>query len=87
MLKNKTGYGDLSALIQSELDDLADSISGPKVGIPMLPVIGKLRANYGKLNEVEALSASSRMRAKLMGMLQSIKRQPESSGLSGRRLT
>jgi cobaltochelatase CobT len=52
----------------------------------MLPVIGKLKASFGKLDEVEAISASSRMRAKMMGMLQSIKRQPKSYGLSGRKL-
>ena len=87
MLKNKTGYGDLSALIQSELDGLSGSTPGDiRSGIPMLPIIGKLAANHGKLNEVEALSASSRMRAKLMGMLQSSKRQPEAYGLSGRKL-
>ena len=87
LLKNKTGYGDLSALIQSELDAMADSIPDDiRVGIPMLPAIGKLKALHGKLNEVEAISASSKMRAKLMGLLQSIKRQPKSYGLSGKKL-
>lgn len=87
MLKNKTGYGDLSALIQSELDDLAGSTpSSELAGIPMLPDIGRLKANYGKLDEVEAISAASRMRARVMGMLQSIKMQPKSYGHSGRKL-
>ncbi len=87
MLKNKTGYGDLSALIQSELDDIAERIpSSELAGIPMLPDIGRLKANYGKLDEVEAISAASRMRARMMGMLQSIKMQPKSFGLSGRKL-
>lgn len=87
LLKNKTGYGDLSALIQSELDAMADSIPDDiREGIPMLPAIGKLKAQHGKLNEVEAISASSKMRAKLMGLLQSIKRQPKSYGLSGKKL-
>ena len=87
MLKNKTGYGDLSALIQSELDDIAESTpSSELAGIPMLPDIGRLKANYGKLDEVEAISAASRMRAQMMGMLQSIKMQPKSFGLSGRKL-
>jgi hypothetical protein len=87
MLKSKTGYGDLSALIQSELDAMADSIPDDiREGIPMLPAIGKLKALHGKLNEVEAISASSKMRAKLMGLLQSIKRQPKSYGLSGKKL-
>ena len=87
MLKNRTGYGDLSALIQSELDDIAESTpSSELAGIPMLPDIGRLKANYGKLDEVEAISAASRMRARIMGMLQSIKMQPKSFGLSGRKL-
>lgn len=87
MLKNKTGYGDLSTLIQSELDAMADSFPDDiREGIPMLPVIGKLKAQHGKLDEVEAISASSKMRAKLMGMLQSIKRQPKTYGLSGKKL-
>ncbi|MBW4057236.1 MAG: hypothetical protein HIU83_18005 [Proteobacteria bacterium] len=87
MLKNKTGYGDLSALIQSELDDIAESTPISELaGIPMLPDIGRLKGNYGKLDEVEAISAASRMRAQMMGMLQSIKMQPKSFGLSGRKL-
>ncbi|MDD2310215.1 MAG: hypothetical protein PHH91_11590 [Desulfuromonadaceae bacterium] len=87
MLKNKTGYGDLSALIQSELDDIAESTPCSELaGIPMLPDIGRLKANYGKLDEVEAISAASRMRARMMGLLQSIKMQPKSFGLSGRKL-
>jgi cobalamin biosynthesis protein CobT len=87
MLKSKTGYGDLSALIQSELNNMALSLPDSiKAGIPTLPLIGRLKAVHGKLDEVAAISASSRMRARLMGMLQSIKRQPQSYGLSGRKL-
>ena len=87
MLKNNTGYGDLSSLIQKELDEIADNTPYKVLaGIPLLPDIGRLRALHGKLNEVEAISASSRMRARLMGMLQSMKMQPTSYGLSGRKL-
>jgi cobalamin biosynthesis protein CobT len=87
MLKNNTGYGDLSALIQSELDDIAENVPhSEKARIPMLPEIGRLPPKNGKLDEVEAISASSRMRAKLMGMLQAIKMCPKSYGLSGRKL-
>ena len=87
MIKIKTGYGDLSALIQAELNVMADSTPYDKrADIPSLPFIGKLKAVHGKLNEVEALAASSRMRAKMMGMLQAIKRRPKSFGLSGRKL-
>ncbi|ABK99501.1 VWA domain-containing protein [Pelobacter propionicus] len=87
LLKNNTGYGDFSTLIQKELDSMSDSIPDDiREGIPMLPVIGKLKASHGKMDEVEAISASSRMRARMMGLLQSIKRQPKSYGLSGRKL-
>ena len=87
MLASKTGYGDLSDLIRAELDSIAKSTpSHQRAGIPLLPEIGGLRPVTGKLNEVEAISASSRMRAKMMGMLQSIKRMPVSYGLSGRKL-
>lgn len=87
MLKNKTGYGDLSALIQAELNNFAESIPQSVRGaVPLLPVIGRLDAHHGKLNEVDAISASSRMRAKLMGLLQAVKRRPKSCGLSGRKL-
>lgn len=87
MLQAKTGYGDLSALIQSELDSIAQNIpQDERQGIPLLPDIGRLNAQNGKLDEVAAISASSRMRAKLMGMLQAIKRQPVSFGTSGRKL-
>jgi cobalamin biosynthesis protein CobT len=51
-----------------------------------LPEIGKLKSSHGKLDEVAAISASTRMRAKMLGMMQSIKRKPESYGLSGRKL-
>jgi cobalamin biosynthesis protein CobT len=87
MLKQQTGYGDLSRMIQDELNNLADQIPDSlKASIPCLPRVGRLPARNGKLDEVEAISASSRMRAKVMGMLQSIKRQPKSFGSSGRKL-
>ena len=78
---------DRSALIQSELDDIAENVSHhERLRIPILPEIGRLPPKNGKLDEVEAISASSRMRAKLMGMLQAIKMRPNSYGLSGRKL-
>ena len=87
MLKNKSGYGDLSELIRAELDQIASGTPESELeGIPELPEIGRLKTVFGKLNEVEALSAASRMRAKMMGMLQSVKMQPKSYGLSGRKL-
>lgn len=88
MLNKNSGYGDLSQLIQDELNQLAGAVpQAVKAGIPELPEIGMLPAEHGKLDEVEAISASSRMRAKTMGQLQSIKRQPVSFGSSGRKLS
>jgi len=87
MLQGSTGFGDLSRLIQTELNQLsAETPESTKEGIPLLPQIGRLKVGSCKLDEVDAISATSKMRAKLMGMLQSIKRQPESYGLSGRKL-
>lgn len=87
MLRNKSGYGDLSSLIQEELDEMAVAVPvTTRIAVPELPVFGTLKAVHGRLNEVEALSASSRMRAKMLGMLQSVKRQPKAFGLSGRKL-
>ena len=87
MLNNSTGYGDLSELIQSELNNMAAQTSSIDMrSIPSFPEIGRLKSRFGKLDEVEAISASSRMRARIMGQLQSIKRQPASFGTSGRTL-
>lgn len=87
MLKNGTGYGDLSRMIQEELDKMAATTpKSVKAGVPCLPDVGRMKSRNGRLDEVEAISASSRMRAKIMGQLQSIKRQPESFGSSGRKL-
>jgi len=87
MLKQETGYGDLSQLIQDEMDKIAmKTPKSIKESIPCLPKLGIMLPENGKLDEVEALSTASRMRAKLMGMLQSIKRQPKSFGCSGKKL-
>lgn len=87
MLNNSTGYGDLSELIQSELDNMAAQTSYSELrSVPSFPEIGRMKSRFGKLDEVEAISASSRMRARIMGQLQSIKRQPGSFGSSGRKL-
>lgn len=87
MLAHSTSYGDLSELIQSELNNMAAQTSYNELrSIPSFPEIGRLKSRFGKLDEVEAISASSRMRARIMGQLQSIKRQPGSFGSSGRKL-
>ncbi len=87
MLNNSTGYGDLSELIQSELNNMAAQTSSFDMrSVPSFPEIGRLKSRLGKMDEVEAISASSRMRARIMGQLQSIKRQPGSFASSGRTL-
>ncbi len=87
LLQNSSGYGDRGQLITAELDALAEHVpSTVKAGIPQLPEIGRLHPYNGKLDEVAALAASSRMRARMMGLLQSIKRIPTSYGLSGRKV-
>lgn len=87
MLENTTGYGDLSKMIQEELNSIAATIPrNLKASIPCLPDIGRMKSRNGRLDEVEAISTSSKMRARIMGKLQSIKRQPVTFGSSGRKL-
>ena len=87
LLNNNSGYGDRGQLMTAELDRIADAVpSSVKAGIPVLPRIGRLHPTNGKLHEVAALAASSRMRARMMGLLHSMKRMPASFGLSGRRI-
>jgi cobaltochelatase CobT len=84
MLKDGTDYGDLSKMIQKEMDAISDTSDTSQ--IPLLPKVIKSKRNNPRLDEVQAISAASRMRAKMMGMLQDIKRQPESYGSSGKKI-
>jgi cobaltochelatase CobT len=83
LLADESDYGDLSKMIQSETNEMATENDS----VPLLPGLYKDKQSHSKLNEVKAISASSRMRAKMMGMLQDIKRQPESFGSSGKKLS
>ena len=80
ILNTQTTYGDVSVMIQQEMDNMMDGDS------PMLPLVGKQRHNMGKMDEVTTISASSRMRARMMMMLQDAKRLPVSYGLNGRKI-
>jgi cobalamin biosynthesis protein CobT len=81
------GYGDLSNLLTRELDTLAAAQPQTTTNVlPEFPLIGRHRTKGGRLDEVGALSASSRMRARLLGLLQSVKHQPDAYGCSGRKL-
>jgi cobaltochelatase CobT len=81
LVNEESGYGDLSKLVHEEMDDLARSGHGA----PLLPDLGQYQKR-SKLNEVEAISASSRMRAKMIGLLESVKRKPTSFGLNGKKI-
>jgi len=81
LVNEESGYGDLSKLAHEEMDDLARSSHGA----PLLPDLGQYQKG-DKLNEVEAISASSRMRAKMIGLLESVKRKPTSFGLNGKKI-
>lgn len=87
MLQQSTGYGDLTEMILEDLNAIAKNTPNRiKAGIPELPIIGKMISRYGKLDEVEAISTSSRMRARMMGLLEAKKRCPKAFGTSGRKL-
>jgi hypothetical protein len=81
------GYGDLSNLLTRELDTLAAAQPQTTTNVlPEFPLIGRHRTKGDRLDEVGALSASSRMRARLLGLLQSVRHQPDAYSCSGRKL-
>lgn len=86
LLNEEDSYGDFGELIQAELDELACMSDSERLSIPLLPKMSRDTYKHPKLDEVKAISASSRMRAKMMGMLQDEKRCPESYGSSGKKL-
>jgi cobalamin biosynthesis protein CobT len=82
MLQEEDDYGDIGVLMMNETsDDACDSYK-----IPQLPKYEKKKINNPKLDEVKAISASSRMRAKMYGMLQATKRQPVHFGTTGKKI-
>jgi cobaltochelatase CobT len=80
MLLGDPTYGDISKLIQKEMNALAQNSDSP-----LLPKIIQASAKE-RMDEVAALSASSRMRARLIGFLAASKRKPKDFGLNGRRI-
>lgn len=82
MLNQESDYGDISKLIVNEMDDQHIN-SGTT---PRLPSMSVITRKNRKLDEVQAISASSRMRAKMLGLLQESKRMPKSFGCSGKKL-
>jgi len=81
-------FGDLQQMAIDELDKLSAQVS-PEVRstIPQLPRVDRTKLNEpGLVDEPRCITTTSRMRAKLMGLLQAMKRLPERFGVSGRKL-
>lgn len=83
-----TGYGDLSGMITREINKISHSISYDNLqDIPEVPQTGKVDpTRRSRLNEIEALSACSKMRARLLTLMQGYKNEPVSYGSSGRKI-
>lgn len=83
----ETGYGDLEKLMTAELNALASQVpQSRRDTLPHLPKVSRKKSTAPPLDEVEALCASSRMRARLLGLLQALRRSPVGYGTSGRKL-
>ena len=82
MLQKESGFGDLSKLLHQEMNDLAGKASDD---CPLLPDIGTWRQENA-LDEVAAIATSSRMRQKMIGLLESVKRKPTTFGLNGKKI-
>jgi hypothetical protein len=87
MLQQESSYGDLSEMITEEIDKMSKTLTQTVIdSTPQLPKLHRDTDFHCKMNEVKAISAASRMRATMMGMLQDVKRSPESFGSSGKKI-
>ena len=96
MLESNSTFGNISEEIMKELDQMAEksdkerSENGTYYEKPELPEIGGKQDNPYRgrfaLDESKAIAASSRMRAKLFGLLQARKREPVIHGSSGKKI-
>jgi nitric oxide reductase activation protein len=86
--QGSTGYGDISGMITREMNNISHCISYNNLqNIPEAPQTGKVDpTRQSRLNEIEALAASSKMRARLLTLMQGYKNQPVSYGSSGRKI-
>ncbi|MDD2559027.1 MAG: hypothetical protein PHH87_12205, partial [Desulfuromonas sp.] len=86
--QGSSGYGDLSQLITQEMNIICQTIHEDILhSIPEAPDVGKVNPSLRcRLDEVEALSACSKMRARLLTLLQGYKQQTCTYGSSGRKL-
>lgn len=81
-------FGDLQRMAIDELDRLSAQVTPiVRSTIPQLPRVDRIKPNGpGLVDEFRCITTTSRMRAKLMGLLQAVKRLPERFGVSGRKL-
>ena len=87
LLAGTGGYGDLSQMVTQELTDLAAKTPQHlRLHTPLLPKVGRRRASSNKLDETHALAACSRMRSRLLTLLQAETLKPKHYGSSGRKL-
>lgn len=87
ILQEESDFGDMKKMALKELDRMSKDVPDVvRAGIPQLPRSERFYGDVSLVNESDAITATSRMRAKLMGMLQSVKRQPERYGTTGRKL-
>lgn len=87
ILQEESDFGDMQKMALKELDRMSKDVPDVvRAGIPQLPGSERFYGDVSLVNESGAITATSRMRAKLMGMLQSVKRQPERYGTTGHKL-
>jgi len=81
-------FGDLSKMAMKELDRMArETPREVRRLIPLLPRVDRKKPmNPGLVAESRCIATTSRLRARLMGLLQACKRLPVYYGISGRRL-
>jgi cobalamin biosynthesis protein CobT len=81
-------FGDISNAAMNELDRMArEAPREVRRLIPLLPRVDRKKPmNSGLVDESRCIATTSRMRARLMGLLQAVKRLPVRYGVSGRKL-
>lgn len=81
-------FGNLQTIALNELDAMSTMVSPEeRKAIPLFPRVDRIKPNEPRLvDEARCITTTSRMRSKLMGLLQAIKRLPERYGFSGRKL-
>lgn len=87
ILHEESDFGDMQKIALKELDRMSKDVpNAVRASIPQLPMSERFYGDRNLVSESDAITATSRMRAKLMGMLQSVKKQPGRYGTSGSKL-